>query len=398
MTGPTTIHLEAATHLNPTRELTLLRTAFARTPSPVLRVRLAELLLWSDAFADAVALLADCNDLIFSEAIMLGEAWLACQTPTGDVRAGEAANHAFALAANQPQRAVALALRAKAETRLGDIGAARATLDSALETNPHNKEACKRYVALALAAGDSGAVLAMMDRLAARGAAHARLFAGRALALARRGEIAAARTAIAFDDFCQMEQLPAPDGWTSIEAFNAALAEELLTHPELRHERYGTASELTWRIDEPARFGAPLVRILLDRIGASIGDQINRLGGIDHPWIAARSAVALLRCWCVITESQGFESWHLHHFGWMSGVYYVRVPMAIVEGTDRGGCLVFGLPEDLASEEGAAAYGERTVRPREGLMLTFPSQAYHRTYPHGTSEQRICIAFDLRPS
>ena len=99
----------------------------------------------------------------------------------------------------------------------------------------------------------------------------------------------------------------------------------------------------------------------------------------------------------LITGGDGFENWHLHPFAWLSGVYYVRVPDQIANGNSRNGCIAFGLPEDLAGKAGAEAYGQRLVRPQEGLMLTFPSHAYHRTYPHETAGKRICFAFDVRP-
>ena len=39
----------------------------------------------------------------------------------------------------------------------------------------------------------------------------------------------------------------------------------------------------------------------------------------------------------------------------------------------------------------------RLYRPKEGLMLLFPSYLYHMTVPIETKEQRISIAFDVVP-
>jgi uncharacterized protein (TIGR02466 family) len=138
--------------------------------------------------------------------------------------------------------------------------------------------------------------------------------------------------------------------------------------------------------------------MLLDMIRGALDKDLAQYDATDHPWAATRPREAMLRSWCVITESDGFEGWHVHQFGWLSGVYYVRVPPAISQGTGRQGCLAFGLPEELAGSAAAEAYGEHIVRPREGLMLSFPSHAYHRTYAHGSRDKRICIAFDLRPN
>lgn len=39
----------------------------------------------------------------------------------------------------------------------------------------------------------------------------------------------------------------------------------------------------------------------------------------------------------------------------------------------------------------------RAYRPREGLLLLFPSYVYHRTLPFESSETRISIAVDVIP-
>ena len=392
-----TIELEPVKRLIPQDELMLVRAAYDRNPSPTMRVRLATLLAVDDDALGVIALFDGCADLGAREEIMLGQAWLAQESAAGDGAARAAADRAVAVSGYADERAAALALRAKAETRLGDTDSARATLTAALAIDPHNKDACKRLAALDLAAGDADAVLAMYDDLSAKGVAHARLFAAKALAHARRGDRDAVRSVMGADAYFSARKLPPPPGWDSIEAFNAALAGQLLAHPGLRYERYGTASELTWRIDSPLNPAAPLVRVLLDQIAGAINAHVETMDDPDHPWAAACPADATLRAWCVITDSDGFETWHVHQFGWLSGAYYVRVPESIARGNSEAGCIAFGLPEDLAGEDAAAAYGTEVVRPQDGLCLMFPSHTYHRTYPHGLRDRRICVAFDLKP-
>lgn len=396
MSRKTEIQLEMAKRLSARQELAIIRVAFDRRASPEMRARLSALLLLHDHFDDVIALLTDFTDLSFDELLTLALAHIARETDSDTRAAGIAADRALALADTDIKRARALALRGKTETRLGDVPAARATLREALDLNPHEKDACKRLAAIELNAGDFAAVLALTDALIARGAAHARLFAARGLAQARLGKIDTARALMDDPALRFADTLATPAGWDSIAAFNAALAGELLAHPGLRYERYGTASELTWRIDAPVTGEAPLTRVVLDQISATLSDHLDQLAASGHPWAATRPAAAMLRSWCVITESQGFETWHVHQFGWLSGSYYVRVPDSIARGTGEAGCIDFGLPGDLAGAEAAAAFGTRLVRPQEGLMLAFASHSYHRTYPHGLGEKRICLAFDLR--
>lgn len=394
----TQIEFEVAKDLTVGEKLGLLQLAYARSPAGKIRTNLATLYLQNDAFDEVIELFADAMDLNFDEAMMLVQAHLARENPVDTAKARDVADRAVELAIDDRDRAAALADRAKAEIRLNERTAARETLQQALQCDAGNMNACKRLAALDLAAGDHAAVLEMVGTLASKGTAHARLFAASGLAHARTGAVEAARAALAFDALSAAQHLPPPEGWTGIESFNAALAVELLAHPGLRYERYGSASELTWRIDSPAMREAPLVSLLLNQIRAALNAHIQRVAPLDHRWARARPKSTILRSWCVITEGDGFETWHVHQFGWLSGVYYVQVPDSIALGDTVGGCLAFGLPADLVGDEAAAAYGTHLVRPRGGLMVTFPSHSYHRTFPHLTGGKRIAFAFDLRPA
>jgi hypothetical protein len=223
------------------------------------------------------------------------------------------------------------------------------------------------------------------------------LFEARATALALLGEHDAARDTLRLDDFLHQGMIDRPEGWDSLAAFNAALTEELLAHPAIRYERHGTASVESWRIDTLAAGDGPLARLLVERIVATAQRHADSLAGTEHPWTAAAPRQAVMRSWCVITEGSGYERWHMHPFGWMSGVYYVDVPDAVSAGTDRDGCLMLGLSDRVLSAETAAAVGHHLVRPRPGLLALFPSHSYHRTFPHRAAGKRICVAFDIGP-
>lgn len=394
------ISQETGKRITAADECALVKAAYARNPgSPLLRQRLASLFNLSDAFDETLALYAsaDVEALSYAEASLLAYAHLAQEEDAHTRRAGAGARVALARAENDGQRAAALALEGKTWTRLGDADAAEQCLRRALEIDPHNKDACKRLAALFLDRGDPRAAIAMTDTLLARNVGHSRLFGARILAFARLGEIEAARAMVGWNALARRTTLAPPPGWESLDAFNAALAQELLRHPGVRFDRYGTASEQTWRIDAPATGEAPLVRALLREIEAQVDAHARDIAGVDHPWARARPERGTLHCWCVITESQGFETWHVHQFGWLSGVYYVQIPDSIAHGTDPGGCIAFGLPEELAGAETAAAFGEELVRPTAGTLMMFPSHSYHRTFPHGAAERRICFAFDIWP-
>lgn len=391
------IELEGEKRFTVSQELDLLRAAYARAPSASMRGKLARLLMLDDQFEETIAILESSPDRGYRDHMVMALSYLSREQNVDDARALDAANNAFALSDDDLKRAAALAARGKCETRLGRVAEATATLHQSLALDPHNKDACKRLAAIMLNERQPEALIAWTDNLLAQGVRHARLFGARALGFAQAGDIASARVADGFESLHRCDRLEPPAGWDNIDAFNAALAVELVNHPAMRYERYGSASELTWRIENPARADTPLFKALIAQITSTLHKHVAALAGSDHVWATACPENAFLRNWCVITESTGFETWHVHQFGWLSGVYYVQIPETIARGNSSNGCLAFGLPEDLVGAETSEEFGQHLVRPQSGMLLTFPSHTYHRTYAHGTGEKRICVAFDLRP-
>ena len=400
MTDQMTIDHEVGKRITAADECALVLAAYGRNPgSTLLRDRLAVLFNRNDRFDDAIALYAgiDPYSLGFAEVLVLVHAHISLEQPADTERAAALAEVAFEVADQDFQRAAALAARGKAQRRLGALAAAEQSLRDALTYDPHNKDACKRLASLHFDAGAPDRVLDEMGRLDAQGVGHSRLFAAQTLALAQLGRTDAARAQDGRDRFAYRGKLATPQGFDNLDAFNAALAAELLTHPGLRYESYGTASEQTWRIDAPATGEAPRIRQLLDGLAGAIDAHLATLVGDDHPWLRARPGAGVLHSWCVITESTGFETWHVHQFGWLSGVYYVQIPEGIATGSDESGCIAFGIPEDMVGDDAAQAFGVTTIRPSAGTVMLFPSHCYHRTFPHGAAERRICVAFDIWP-
>jgi hypothetical protein len=42
-------------------------------------------------------------------------------------------------------------------------------------------------------------------------------------------------------------------------------------------------------------------------------------------------------------------------------------------------------------------FPKKTILPEAGEVIFFPSSVFHRTIPFQSDEERICIAFDVRP-
>jgi tetratricopeptide (TPR) repeat protein len=398
MTIAPIIEAETPRALHAMHEVTVLRAAVRDGKLPqALRQRTATLLNQVDAFDETIALLVpDARaPLSYDEQMLLAAAYFARDTPGDTAQALTASEAAQTLATNSVDLAAALASQAKAHLREDRSATARTLLYEALQHDPRNREACKRLTVDLLLAGEAQTALEVTTGLIARGARHSRVLAAHATALAQLGQHDAARDLIDLDRLLWQGTLATPDGWESLDAFNAALADELATHSGLRFERHGTSSVEGWRIDSLVAGGSPLAQQLVAAIVDAIRLRVDRLTGTDHPWVDALPQRAVVKSWCVITEGSGYETWHMHPFGWMSGVYYVAVPESVGQQDDNNGCLMLGLSDGFIGAEAASSVGHHLLRPQAGLLALFPSHTYHRTFPHRAQGKRICVAFDV---
>ncbi len=392
---------ERGTALNSRQECDLLRQAMRRNPaSATLRPRLAKLLNRIDAFDDCIALLTDspAGPLVFFERALLCEALLARSGPGDIADAAIEADAALEQAINDRQRAATLVLKARLALRERADSVANDLLNGALVLQPDHQSAYRMLALHHLRCGEPEVVLALAHQMAALGVSHSWLHASRTLSLVALGEIEAAHANEMADRLRAEIMMEPPPGWGDIGAFNAALGGEILRNSAIRRDRYGTASRETEILDSLANGHAPLAAALVEQIARTAERHAATLDDVDHPWVAARPASGTLTSWGAITQERGFEHWHIHPEGWMSGVYYVAVPRAVQEREDEGGCIAFGISDLLMGEAAAQAFGRHLLRPQPGLLALFPSQTYHRTYPHGQSERRICVAFDIWPS
>jgi len=381
-------------------ELNLLMHAVAHDPaSSEYRYRLASLLFTMDAFDEAIDILRNLSDETseFRVFHLLGTALLARETTQDSIAARQFAKLAVDAAADRHERSRALASLGKAYVRLSEVGEGRDRLAEALEENVANKDAYKRLAMLDFQAERNQEASDYAERLVAKGVNHCRVLGVRPLAFAKLGRLDEAHEAFGLEPFFHQCVLAPPPAWPTIEAFNRELAAELLSHPGIRYERYGVASAHTWRVDEPALARSRLVPELHKLILQEATAYVARLSEDNHPWLCARPSESFLHSWCVITDGDGYEEWHVHQNGWLSGAYYVDVPDFIVNGEGPEGCIAFGLPPGIIGEDRHTEFGNRLVRPRSGLLLLFPSHAFHRTFAHKGDRRRICVAFDIAP-
>lgn len=98
--------------------------------------------------------------------------------------------------------------------------------------------------------------------------------------------------------------------------------------------------------------------------------------------------------WYVRMRQGGHLDAHIHEIGWISGAVYLAMPDR-VEGSLEG-AFEYGTHGDQYPQK-HTRFPVGHVVPNVGDIVLFPSSLFHRTIPFSANQERICIAFDLRP-
>ncbi len=99
--------------------------------------------------------------------------------------------------------------------------------------------------------------------------------------------------------------------------------------------------------------------------------------------------------WFVKMRQGGHLDPHIHEIGWISGAVYLAMP-SNKKNPDEG-AFEYGVHGDGYPQK-HNNFPVGSVMPKVGEIVLFPSSLFHRTIPFTSSEERICIAFDLKPS
>ncbi len=98
--------------------------------------------------------------------------------------------------------------------------------------------------------------------------------------------------------------------------------------------------------------------------------------------------------WYVKMRKGGHLDSHIHEGGWVSGVVYLAIPEG--DPSPEAGNIEFSTNGDKYPTQ-HNDWPRKVLDVKVGDYAFFPSSLFHRTIPFDSAEERICIAFDLKP-
>lgn len=205
--------------------------------------------------------------------------------------------------------------------------------------------------------------------------------------LGRRDE---GRALVDFERLMRTRRISTPPGHDSLPAFNAALTEIVMAFPG----RPFDPSQTQDLFAQPEGAVKELDTIIRRELQAYL-DELP--ADPSHPYLAWKPQRWLLDGWGTRVTTYAPAEPHFHPHGWLSGVYYCKVPGFVGSSeTGMAGCIQFGRFLQHAARPVKSEM--IAVRPEEGLLLLFPSYFYHAVAAFPGPELRVSIAFNLAPA
>lgn len=220
---------------------------------------------------------------------------------------------------------------------------------------------------------------------------HAEALAFKTIALREMGDHTAAKKITDLDEFIYVSKLGIPEGFDSVEEFNAALEADIKKHPTLEKAPTGFAARNSFLTNDLQTPLFEKVEILLRN---KVEDYIAQLSEeYTHTFIDDTPREYFMRIWGTLSNNEGYIDSHIHREGWISAAYYIKLPASVDEGGTEG-WIEFGKPSsDFLLEE---EFETRRIKPELGSIVMFPSFYYHRTLPYTGDGERLSISFDLQ--
>lgn len=214
------------------------------------------------------------------------------------------------------------------------------------------------------------------------------------LALRDAGDIAAADRLVD-RDLVRLRQPECPPEFPSLDAFHAALTEEVVAVPSRPSEPGTEDGRQTRELFPPATPALTALRSLFD--GAVRDYAATVAADPTHPFLSHIPDGWRLKSWATLMRRVSEpEITHLHPDSWLSGVYYPQLPAVVGNSDGQEGWLEFGRPPFNLHHTAEPPID--SVQPQPGMLVLFPGYMFHRIRPFESETVRISIAFDAIPA
>ena len=138
----------------------------------------------------------------------------------------------------------------------------------------------------------------------------------------------------------------------------------------------------------------PEIRMLRKAVVEAVERHVAQLppARAGHPLlIARRSPIGFAGSWSVRLTGGGRHIDHVHPEGWLSSALYIALPASSERNAPDAGWLTLG----QAAHLGVDLPPIRTIEPKPGRLVLFPSTMWHGTRPFDAGE-RLTVAFDVK--
>ena len=278
---------------------------------------------------------------------------------------------------------------------IGRMDDAVASFRAALAIDPREPSALAGLGAAYLKRDEPAAAVEVLQKAVAATPMPTRALCYLAIALTAAGRVEEALKIADPERQATIAELPLPEGYDSLDAFNAALIADVTEHPSLVWEPGGKTTRGGAQTGDLLQQATPAIRAFEAALRHAVDDLLGSLTiDPDHPHFRRLPDDYVLNVWGTVLQDSGRQLSHIHASAWLSGVYYAELPEAT--GADgHAGWIEFGRPGyGLPEPDGIAT---RLVEPKVGRLVLFPSYLFHNTVPFSGTDRRISIAFDLMP-
>ena len=131
-------------------------------------------------------------------------------------------------------------------------------------------------------------------------------------------------------------------------------------------------------------------KYFINSISANLNEAFSDMG-----WDIKNQEVKVTSMWSVINKKNASNTRHIHSNNYISAAYYVKSP-------ENSGDIVFHDPRSVTtfrypkiSERNTLNSNVFSIKPKEGLLVLFPSYLYHSVDLNRTEEERIVISFNI---